>query len=136
MSMFDSRRRANSLAHREPFDVSQLEDEVRATMPTIVPQPAYPAEDLGRITAEAIASQHEAAAQALSALGTELAERIRKIEQLKADAEIALKDCLETAQRYRDEGKRAATQIEEAAELTKEVRETCATLGRRLDRGA
>lgn len=131
----------------KPFNVNQLEEDIRNTMPPVRPalvdfsppprremleQPMVTAEDLGRITAEAIATAHETAALSLAELGKELAERVTAINQLKLDAEAALKDCLDVAEQYRAAGKLAAEQVERTAALTAEVRETCDAMKKKL----
>ena len=130
-------RRRTELEHVTPFDVSSLEQEIRDTMPThrnqaLLEQPQVTAEDIGRITAEAIATAHEAAATALTELGKELADRMSLIDQLKIDAEAALKDCLDTAQRYRDAGVKASEQIKTTSALTAEVRDTCDAMRKKI----
>ena len=116
-----------------PFDVSSLEKDIRDTMPRRnQEQRQVSAEDIGKITAEAIAAAHEAAASALTELGKELADRISLIDQLKVDADNALKDCLDTAQRYRDAGTKAAEQIKTTSALTAEVRDTCEAMRKKI----
>lgn len=132
-------RRDRIKAHTvAPFDVSTLEQEVRDTMPgsyapsTQTEQPQVTAEDIGRITAEAITAAHEAAANALTELGKELADRMRLIDQLKIDSDAALKDCLDTAENYRKAGVKAAEQIKTTSALTEEVRNTCEAMRKKI----
>jgi hypothetical protein len=112
-----------------PRIVTRLEEEMKIHALEV---PMVTAEDLGRITAEAITVAHEAASAALAELGKELAERMKSIDKLRADADTALKDCLDTAQAYRDAGKAAADQIKLTAALTNEVRETCEAMRKKI----
>lgn len=142
------------LRRREtPITADDLEAEIRATAPQIrelrgrevqasdyappavramLEQPQVTAEDLGRITAEAINADYEEAAKALAELGKMLSERIAALDKLRQDAQIALRDCLDTAQSYREAGRRHAERIESTAAMTAEVRDTCEAMRKKL----
>lgn len=101
------------------------------------PMPSYVEhrEGIGRVgalSAEAVVKEYEAAAVAVEAMGTELKERIAKLEATKADAVTALDEIKETAERYRDEGKRIFLQIEDCALTLAEVRNTCGDLKQKI----
>ena len=139
--MLNILKRNNSETNREPFDINQLEDDIRDTMPRLRPatlmqvqyepvqemleQPQITAADLGKITAESVAKQYECAAEAVAKLGSELSDQINKIERIKLEAQDAMKACLEVAEMYREKGRTSAIEIERTSTLTNEVRDTC-----------
>jgi ABC-type phosphate transport system auxiliary subunit len=116
-------------------NIIQLEQELNdRRIPTVnIDQPVNAADQIGRITGEAISAAHEAAAIALAELGKELAERIRQIDALKMDADLALKDCLDVAQHYREAGQEASREIALTTKLTAEVRETCTAIRKKIE---
>lgn len=83
---------------------------------------------VGALSAEAVVKEYEAAAVAVEAMGTELKDRIARLEATKADAIVALDEIKETAEQYRNEGKRIFLQIEDCALTLAEVRGTCDAL--------
>lgn len=136
-----------------PFDVNTLEEEIRSVMPTrpalatveylprnyepesqleTLEQPQVTAQDLGKITAEAIGVAHEAAAASLASLGKELADRMAAIEKLKLEMQEAMKSCLDVAEQYRSSGKLASDQIEKTSALTAEVVDVCTSMRKKL----
>lgn len=123
------------------FDPDKLEAEILATMPKpviardrelMIEQPQVTAEDLGRITAEAIKVAHEAAANALDALGKEIGERVRRIEQLKSDSLKQVEDCKELAEKHRDAGKLMSAQVESAAADMAEARDMIEAMRKKI----
>ncbi len=125
----------------KPFDVTQLEREVRDAMPPLraipppeqFPTPLPPleiepkqvsAEDLARITGEAVRAAHETAAKSLDDLCKDAAERVERIEQLKAIALKQIQECRELAEVYREQGRLSALQIETTQNDLSEMRET------------
>lgn len=127
------------------FDVSDLERdvaEVLAVRPPPIPVDFAPpalrlpsylehregADDIGKLSAEAVGKAYELAAKEVEAMGEELKARVEKLEATKADAMAAIDEVKEVAARYRDEGKRVFLQIEDCALMTAEVRATCGTL--------
>lgn len=141
---------------QRPFDVTQLEKEVEQAVmdtpeflprrppeqprqrdtrpPVLLEQPMVSAEDLGRITGEAIKAAHEAAATALDTLGKEIAERIARIEQLKAQSLQQIKDCQELAAQHRDAGKLMSVQVESAAADMAEARDMIEAMRKKVSR--
>jgi hypothetical protein len=81
--------------------------------------------EVGKLSAEAVVREYEAAAKEVEAMGEELRGRLEKLETTKAEAIAALDEIKETAARYRDEGKRVFLQIEDCSLMTAEVRRTC-----------
>lgn len=95
-----------------------------------VPMPTYVehrdgVSQVGKLTAEAVVREYEAAAKEIDAMGTELKSRVEKLEAMKAEAVVVMDEIKETAARYRDEGKRIFLQIEDCALMTDEVRRAC-----------
>ena len=81
--------------------------------------------EVGKLSAEAVVREYEAAAKEVEAMGEELRSRLEKLETTKVEAIAALEEIKETAARYRDEGKRVFLQIEDCSLMTAEVRRTC-----------
>lgn len=130
-----------------PFDVSKLENEVLATMPSRrqevgqqvseyapkLPLPSYvehseEVDNVGRLSAEAIIQQYEAAAKQVEALGEEIKSSSEKLMAALAEHDADMKMIAETAQEIRDRGKAIFLQIESASQITTELRRTCSEL--------
>lgn len=83
---------------------------------------------VGRLSAEAVVREYEAAAKEIEAMGVEMQEAARKCEAMTATVHTMIEEIKATAQLYRDEGKKIFEQIEACALMTSEVRTTCDTL--------
>ena len=132
------------------FDVIDIEREieeefrklpaVRETHSTSAPELAMPdyvehkdgATEIGKLSAEAVVREYEAAAKDIEAMGAELIERVKQCEAMTRDAIAATKEMKETAGRYREEAKRIFLQIEDCSLMTAEVRKTCSQLKERI----
>jgi hypothetical protein len=90
------------------------------------------ASEIGRLSAEAVVREYEAAAKEIEAMGAELIERVKQCEAMTCDALAATNDMKETAKRYREEAKRIFLQIEDCSLMTAEVRKTCTALKARI----
>lgn len=135
-----------------PFDVNEMEGELRDTVRTVAerrapeptPMPALPAyvehapnvDEIGRLSAGAIAGQYETAAKTIEAMGADLVRCVTGVEALASEAKEAIQHVEELAQRYREDAKRMFDQIERASLLTAEVRKTCDEMRRKLEPGA
>src|SRR3954447_17689561 len=64
------------------------------------------ATEIGKLSAEAIVREYEAAAKDIEAMGAELVERVKQCEAMTRDALSVTKEMKETAARYREEAKR------------------------------
>ena len=130
-----------------PFDVSRLEEEVIATMPSrkttpleIIkpsPLPDYvehieEVDEVGRLSAEAIVKQYETAAKQIEDLGNEIKDSSAKLTAALAEHDEDMKLISETAQAIRDKGKAIFLQIENASHVTTELRRTCAELKNKI----
>jgi hypothetical protein len=137
----------------EPFNVIDLEGEIEAQVrnslplrdqrpvnvapPAVhAPTPSIPdyvehcegATEIGKLSAEAVVREYEAAAKEIEGLGAELTELVKQCEAMTRDALATTVEMKETATRYREEGKRIFRQIEKCTLMTAEVRKTCTEL--------
>ena len=90
------------------------------------------ATEVGKLSAEAIVGEYEAAAKEIEAMGAELIERVRQCETMARDALAVTKEMKDTAARYREHAKRVFLQIEECSLMTAEVRKTCTELKEKI----
>ena len=81
------------------------------------------------LTAEAVKREYESLAKEFEAMGAELISAAKKCEALTADVQNTIRD---TAEAYRQEGKKIFERIEECALFTEDVRKTCETVKRRM----
>jgi hypothetical protein len=86
------------------------------------------ATEIGKLSAEAVVREYEAAAKEIEAMGAELMELARQCETASRDALTVTEELKETAGRYREEAKRVFLQIESCSLVTAEVRRTCTEL--------
>ena len=86
------------------------------------------ATEIGRLSAEAVVREYEAAAKDIEALGVELVENVRQCEAMNRDSLVVIEELKETAARYRAEAKRVFVQIENYSLMMAEVRKTCAAI--------
>jgi hypothetical protein len=93
----------------------------------------FPRVDMAKLeaalTAEAVKREYEAAAKEFEAMGAELISAAKKCEALTTDVQNTIRD---TAEAYRQEGKKIFNRIEESALFTEDVRKTCEEVKRRM----
>jgi hypothetical protein len=87
---------------------------------------------VGKLSAEAVVREYDAAVKEIEALGAELTEAARKCEVMVAGVHAMAADIKELAANYRDEGKRYFLQIEECSLMTSEVRTVCEALKKKI----
>src|SRR6266480_3111795 len=87
---------------------------------------------VGKLTAEAVVREYDAAVKEIEALSAELTEAARKCEVMVAGVHAMVADIKELAANYRDEGKRYFLQIEECSLMTSEVRTVCEALKKKI----
>jgi hypothetical protein len=87
---------------------------------------------VGKLSAEGIAGEYDAAVKEIEALGAELNETARKCEAMVSDGNVLVNEMKELASSYREEGKRQFLQIEERSLMTSEVRAVCEALKNKL----
>ena len=119
---------------REPQPADFAPPAVRApalSMPDYV-EHRDGATEIGKLTAEAVVREYEAAAKEIEAMGTDLIDLVRQCEAAARDALAVTEELKETAGRYREEAKRVFFQIENCSLVTAEVRKTCNELKQRI----
>ena len=84
------------------------------------------------VTAEAVMRDYESAAKEIEAMGAELISAVKKWEAMIAVGDNTVRD---TAEAYRQEGKKIFERIEECAVFTEDVRKTCEGVKRRMIEG-
>ncbi|HEX2558399.1 MAG TPA: hypothetical protein VHK86_08780 [Nitrososphaera sp.] len=134
---------------RKPLDINELDEEIRATIAPQhprdldeaevlpyapkLPLPVYAqhiegVDNIGRLSAEAIVQQYEAAAKQVEELGVETKEIAAKLTEALKECDEDMRVIAETAQAIRDKGKSIFIQIEDASRITTELRRTCIEL--------
>jgi hypothetical protein len=91
---------------------------------------------VGKLSAEAVVREYEAAVKEIEALGSELTDAARKCEAMVAGVHAMVSEIKELAANYREEGKRYFLQIEDCSLMTSEVRNVCETLKRKIAAGS
>jgi ribose 5-phosphate isomerase len=87
---------------------------------------------VGALTAEVVMQEYESAAKEIEAMGAELISAVKKFEAMTTDVNNVIRD---TAEAYRQEGKKMFERIEESALFTEDVRKTCEDVKRRMIEG-
>jgi hypothetical protein len=90
------------------------------------------ATEIGKLSAEAVVREYEAAAKDIEAMGAELIQRVQQCEAMTRDALAVTEEMKETSARYREEAKRIFMQIENCTRMTAEVRKTCIELKEKI----
>ena len=86
------------------------------------------ATEIGKLSAEAVVREYEAAAKEIELMGAELLERVKQCEAMTRDALAVTDELKEIAARYREEAKRAFDHIESCSLVVAEARKTCSEL--------
>lgn len=89
-------------------------------------------EDVGRLSAEAVQAQFENAAKNVEEMGTEVKERIRRLEDALQECDADLRLIGEAARKIREKGQTVYTEIEETSALSKNIRDTCSDFMKRV----
>jgi hypothetical protein len=87
---------------------------------------------VGKLSAEAVVREYDAAVKEIEALGAELTEAAKKCEAMVAGVYSMVNEIKELAANYREEGKRYFLQIEECSLTTSEVRTVCEALKQKI----
>ena len=85
--------------------------------------------EIGKLSAEAVIREYEAAAREIEAMGQETA---RRCEAITASVAAMLEDVKTTAAHFRTEAKRIFNDIESCSIITEEVRTTCDALKKKI----
>jgi hypothetical protein len=91
---------------------------------------------VGKLTAEVVVREYDAAVKEIEALGAELIEAAKKCEATVAGVHATASEIKELAASYREEGKRYFLQIEECSLTTSEVRTVCEALKKKISRSS
>jgi uncharacterized coiled-coil DUF342 family protein len=123
------------------FDINRVErniaDQLEKDIATLTPRlPAPPPPDepravteIGKLSAEAVVREYEAAAKEIEAMGQETA---RRCEAITASVVSMLEEVKTTATQFRKEAQRIFNEIESCSVITEEVRTTCDALKKRI----
>lgn len=87
---------------------------------------------VGKLSAEAVVREYDAAVKEIEALGSELTDAARKCEAMVANVHAMVSEIRGLAANYREEGKRYFQQIEDCSLMTSEVRSVCETLKKKI----
>jgi hypothetical protein len=90
------------------------------------------ATEIGKLSAEAVVREYEAAAKEIEALGAGLIERVTQCQTMTRDAFAVTDELKQIAARYREEAKRVFLQIENCSQVTAEIRQACADLKEKI----
>jgi hypothetical protein len=90
------------------------------------------ATEIGKLSAEAVVREYEAAAKDIEDLGAELVGHVKRCETMTREALAVIEELKDTAGRYREEAKRVFLQIENCSLVTAEVRKTCAAMKQKI----
>ena len=90
------------------------------------------ATEIGRLSAEAVVREYEAAAKDIEDLGVELVGHVKQCEAMSREALNVIDELKETAGRYREEAKRVFLHIENCSLVTAQVRRTCAEMREKI----
>jgi hypothetical protein len=125
---------ATELRRAPPLRASSVVDYAPpAVRSPLVPMPSYVehadgVSDVGRLSAEAMVRDFEAAAKEVEAMFVELTDAAKRCETMVAAVLKTGAEIKETAAHFRDEGKRAFEEIQRCSLMNEQVRETCNTL--------
>jgi hypothetical protein len=127
------------------FSTTNLEREIEADFRKLPPAVRSPnlaipdyvehrdgVTEIGKISAEAIVREYEAAAKDIETMGAKLIERVNQCEAMTRSAVAVTEEMKETAARYREEAKRVFLEIENCSLVTAEVRKTCNELKKKI----
>ncbi|WGS17587.1 MULTISPECIES: hypothetical protein [unclassified Bradyrhizobium] len=130
---------------RAPSELEQMDGEINTVSPhrprsnirPLSPMPDYVehrngVNEVGKLSAEAVVREYEAAVKEIEALGTELQLAAKKCETMVAGVHDVIAEIKEFAAGYRDQGKRFFLQIEAVSLMTTEVRNTCEVLKKKI----
>ena len=87
---------------------------------------------VGKLSAEGLVREYDAAVKEIEALGAELTEAALKCEAMVSDGHALVNEMKELASSYREEGKRQFLMIEERSLMTSEVRAVCEALKNKI----
>jgi hypothetical protein len=113
----------------EPFALISPKREV--SLPNYVEHRAG-VTDIGKLSAEAIVREYEAAAKAIESLELKLVEHVRLCEAMCRELLAVIEELKETAGHHREEAKRIFLHIESCSQMAADVRGVCAELKNKI----
>ena len=121
--------------HRDPRAIDFAPAKVRTPSPPIPVYVEHHAEvdQIGKLSAEAVAAQYEDAVKALEAMGTTLIDCVQRAEKMAAGCKDAIAYVQDTAQKYREEAGLIFDRIQQASVMTAEVRSVCDDMRKRIE---
>jgi uncharacterized protein YfcZ (UPF0381/DUF406 family) len=90
------------------------------------------ADDLGRMSAQAVLAQYEAAAKSVESMGDEVKVRVAKLEAALQECDADMQLLAEAANAIREKGKLVYIQIDEASDVSKDIRAACAEFRKKI----
>jgi hypothetical protein len=134
----DIQREIEAELNRQPVQAARPDNVAPPTV--AAPNLAVPdyvehrdgATEIGRLSAEAVVHEFEAAAKEIESMGAELIERVKQCEAMTRDAFAVTKELKDIAARYREEAKRVFLQIENCSLVTAEVSKACTELKEKI----
>jgi hypothetical protein len=109
----------------EPFAMISPKDE--ESLPSYV-QHREGATEIGKLSAEAVVRECEAAAKDIESLGLKFVEHVRFCEAMSRESLAVIEEPKETTRHYREEAKRIFRHIESCSQMTADVRPVCSEL--------
>jgi hypothetical protein len=137
----------------EVFDVASLEAEIGEAMHSIerdAPSQEWPpagrvggsasglphtpatVAEIGKVTAEAVMTQYEAAAKTIAEMKKPIEEWVAQCERALADLKAAMQYIEETATKFRTMGQETHDKIQRSSAAITEVRQTCDTIREKI----
>jgi hypothetical protein len=123
-----------AVARRAVVDLDKLVEDLHPH-PKLVRAEEHAAENLdnlGKMSADAVRAQYEAAAKSFEVMGEEVKDRINKLEASLAEAAASMKLLEEAAAAIRDQGKLAHMQIAEMSNVTKHINGMCSDVMKKV----
>jgi hypothetical protein len=108
---------------------NEIERDIRQVLSRHTPPPAREdnvrIDDLGRMSAEAVLTQYEAAAKAVEEMGNDVKTMVKRLGEALIECNVDMKHVAETAAAIREKGKHSQALIEQVSALSSEIRKTC-----------
>jgi hypothetical protein len=119
------------LRSKQPLHEPRISNPPRVRSPATMPEYVEHrdgATEIGKLSAEAVVREYEAAAKEIEAMGADLLDRVKQCETMTAEALAVTEELKEVATRYRAEAKRVFDHIENCSSVVADVRKTCTEL--------
>jgi hypothetical protein len=114
-----------------PFDAVESQLHALTIMPAttmmtpIMSTQMRDLDELGKMSAEAVLTQYEAAAKAVEEMGREVTTLVKRMGEKLIECDTDMKHLIETAAAIREKGKHSQALIEQVSALSTEIRRTC-----------